>query len=395
MKKVVKPFWSYDIEKTEQWLAMMAQQGYVLKKLNRAFRSFYFEQAESQPLSYRISFDKNHGPALSMSLLDNGWIVAAASGKWQILQNEKPANEIKTAPVRQGVISHNRNVSILFFGLLFYLSGMLLANVSTLLSSWRQDGIITVEPSPLWAITYVFLALTIGAIVLASYSILKIRKSNKALLDEESGASAVAKSKINNVRTKMPSPSGKLIKKVKIGWMYAPDRLESWLENLEQQGYQLHHVGAIGTVFYFVKGAPRHMSYHAEYMSTVESSYFSIYEDAGWLKVFESMSMMEKWVIWSREYRIGEEKPRIYNEGSSHLKRTRRMAVMYTVLFLPMLLIYASNASREFQEFMNEGSGLSLFGLLPAIAFVLFLSFIYRMWAYYIRLKKYYSVLQS
>lgn len=394
MKKMVKPFWSYDVEQTENWLKDMASQGYMLKKLNRASRTFYFEQATPQNLSYRISFDRNQGPVLASSLTENGWEIAAASGKWQILKNSHSEKDIQTAPVRQGVISHNRNVSFVFFGLLFYLLGVLLANVSTLASSWFQDGTIAVEPSPLWAITYLFLALTLGAIAVACYSIFKIKKSNQAMLRKEVGAAA-AKLRHNRPTPKILQPSGDFVKKVKLGWMYAPDRLESWLEGMEQQGYQLHHVGTIGTVFYFVKGEPRRMSYHAEYMSTVESSYFSIYEDAGWLKIFESWSAMEKWVIWSREYGEGEEKPRIYTEGSSHLKRARRMASLYTVLFLPMLFIYALNANREFQEFMHEGTTLSLFGVLPAIAFVLFLSFIYRMWAYYIRLRKHYSVLNS
>ncbi|CEG21365.1 hypothetical protein BN1080_00274 [Planococcus massiliensis] len=391
MKKIIKPFWSYDVEQTEDWLQEMAEQGYILKKLNRASRTFYFEQAAPQNLSYQISFDRNQGPVLASRFIENGWTIAAASGKWQILQNSNSANEIKAVPVRQGVITHNRNVSFVFFGLLFYLLGVLLANLSSLVSSWLQDGTVAVEPSPLWAITYLFLALTLGAIGLAIYSIVKIKKSNQAMLQKESGIAA-AKWKSSQPTLEIPESSGRFVKKVKLGWMYAPDRLESWLEKMEQQGYQLHHVGTIGTVFYFVKGEPRRMSYHAEYMSTVESSYFSIYEDAGWLKIFESWSAMEKWVIWCREYKEGEEKPRIYSEGSSHLKRARRMAGLYTVLFLPLLFIYAVNANREFQEFINEGAALSLFGLLPAIAFVLFLSFIYRMWAYYIRLRKNYSV---
>lgn len=394
MKRVIKPFWSYDVERTENWLKDMAKQGYSLKKLKRASRGFYFEQGTPQNLSYRISFDRNQGPVLASGLIENGWEIAAASGKWQILKNSNSEKDIKTAPVRQGIITHNRNVSFVFFGLLFYLLGVLLANVSTIASSWIQDGTVSVEPSPLWAVTYLFLALTLGAIGLASYSIFKIKKSNQAMLREEAGAAA-AKSKNSQPTLEISQPSGHFVKKIKLGWMYAPDRLESWLEKMEQQGYQLHHVGPIGTVFYFVKGEARRMSYHAEYMSTVESSYFSIYEDAGWLKIFESWSTMEKWVIWSREYRGGEEKPRIYTEGSSHLKRARRMASLYTVLFLPMIFIYALNANREFQEFMNDGTALSLFGLLPAIALVLFLSFIYRMWAYYIRLRKRYSVLNN
>lgn len=175
------------------------------------------------------------------------------------------------------------------------------------------------------------------------------------------------------------------MRKVKLGWMYAPDKLEKWLEEMERSGFQLRRVGKLGTLFYFIKGEPRHKSYHAEYLSTVDNGYMAIHQDAGWQKVFESFSSMEKWVIWSQGYQPGEEKPQIYNEGTSHLKRARRMALTYTILFLPIILIYLSNINRAIRN------GGSLLDLLAVFACIMFVSFIFRMWAYYRRLRKHYA----
>lgn len=386
MKKKFKPFWSYDVQNTEHWLTEMAERGYPLKKLNRMTRMFYFEEKQPETLTYRISFEKIRGAALSRSLQEEGWRLGTGSGNWKILQNQKPAEQIKTIPVRQEIVTHNQKITFVFYGLLFYLTGMLLANISMLLSSWKQDGTLNIVPSPWWSLTFTFLALALLTIVLAVYSIVKITKSNKAMAASAIKYSHAPQQSINRKEEKNLKQSGALVKKVKLGWMYAPDKLENWLEEMERRGFQLRRVGKLGNLFYFIKGEPRHMSYHAEYVTTVNNGYIAIHQDAGWRKTFESISSMEKWVIWSQEYQPGEEKPQIYTEGTSHLNRARRMALTYTILFLPVILIYLSNINRAIHN------GGSLLDLLVVFACVMFVSFIFRMWAYYRRLKKHYAV---
>jgi hypothetical protein len=58
IKKVFRPFGSYDVIKTEEWLSSMADSGYILIKINRVTRCFFFEETEPQKLVYRIVFDE-------------------------------------------------------------------------------------------------------------------------------------------------------------------------------------------------------------------------------------------------------------------------------------------------------------------------------------------------
>lgn len=48
MIKVFRPFWSYDVKKTEVWLSEMAMKGYHFAELNRWTRCFYFHSGVSK-----------------------------------------------------------------------------------------------------------------------------------------------------------------------------------------------------------------------------------------------------------------------------------------------------------------------------------------------------------
>ncbi|MDO1831555.1 DUF2812 domain-containing protein, partial [Escherichia coli] len=59
MKKAFRPFWSYQIGTTEEWLHNQAMEGWQLKTINFVTRQFTFEQCEPAPTVYRIVKDKN------------------------------------------------------------------------------------------------------------------------------------------------------------------------------------------------------------------------------------------------------------------------------------------------------------------------------------------------
>ncbi|MCL6572423.1 MAG: DUF2812 domain-containing protein, partial [Bacillus sp. (in: Bacteria)] len=108
IKKVFRPFWSYDVQKTEFWLTSMAKSGYLLTRIDRFTRCFFFQQGEPKELIYRIGYDKMQGESLSKRLLAEGWKKDLRSGNWFVTSNEKPLDQIKTSPVREGIIKHNR-----------------------------------------------------------------------------------------------------------------------------------------------------------------------------------------------------------------------------------------------------------------------------------------------
>ncbi|WP_257143963.1 DUF2812 domain-containing protein [Bacillus sp. AFS002410] len=179
MIRVFRPFWSYDVKKTEEWLSEMAENGYILVKVNRWLRYFYFQNSESQTKTYRVVYDKIRASSMSKSLSDEGWIKSNQCGKWQFISNDKPIEQLKTASVRDGIIKRNKTIMYTYSGFLIYFLFVALMNISIFGMAFFQDEPIVVVKSPLWIITYTCLGIAIALFIIAIYSVFKIRKTNK------------------------------------------------------------------------------------------------------------------------------------------------------------------------------------------------------------------------
>lgn len=387
MKKIYRPFWSYDVKQTEDWLAEMAAQGLIFTKLNRWTRCFYFQEQEPATRVYRIAYNKISSSVLPKTLQAEGWQKAGTAGNWEFTFNEQPENAIKTSPIREGIIKHNRMITYIFYGTSFYVAGILMANISMLASSYRQDGGINIVESPLWILTFIFFAILLGIMVLGIYSIAKITGTNKELDGTTDGFWPV--DEIDQQGEKELKKAGRWVTKVKFSWMYSPDKMEQWLESMEQRGLNLYRVNKIGTIFHFVKGESRRIAYSIDYQRGPTESYFAIHREAGWHEEFTSFSNMEKWTIWSKTYGETEERPQLYSDQSSRLKHAKRIALTYTAVFSPLVAFYIYfiinimiSADTIQDRFLWNSSGMML------LAVLIFGTFIFRIWAYYGRLRK-------
>ncbi|MBP3041209.1 DUF2812 domain-containing protein [Bacillaceae bacterium Marseille-Q3522] len=315
MKKVFKPFWSYDIEKTEAWLTAMAEKGYHIITFNRLTRCFFFRHDTPTRIIYRIGYDKIQGDALPKALLDEGWKKVVRCGNWYITANDRPLDQVKNSPVRERVVKHNRKIMYLFTGIGIYFTAVFLFALMMNIVPVLLDIPVIVVDSPLWAVTYSLFAVMIAVYFLAIYSIVKIMKSNKSLIlgnEKHFYTRNTPKKNLSKQREKQLKRSGQIIVKRKFSWIYAPDKLEQWLETMEKQGFNLYRVNGSGTDFYFFIGSPRKVSYCADYQNISDESYYQMHRDAGWKDVFRSFSSLQKWTIWSCTYSEGEERPRLY-----------------------------------------------------------------------------------
>ncbi|ALC88984.1 hypothetical protein AM500_03605 [Bacillus sp. FJAT-18017] len=391
MKKACKPFWSYNIEKTEAWLSEMAKNGYFLEGLNRGTRTFSFQQHSPRSLTYRIGYDKVKGSTLPRSLENEGWQKVLQAGNWYIIANEQPPEQVKTSPVREGIIKRNRMHMYIFAGIVLYFTILLVMNLSILAFTVLDDVPVEVVPSPMWFFTYAAFALALIIYILFIYQILLIYKTNKSLLNSTSKKQYSPS--LNIEAERQLKRSGKLIVKRKFGWMYSPDKFEKWLEDMEARGYNLHRVGRTGTAFYFIIGSPRKMRYSADYQNITDESYFDMHRDAGWKSVFISKSVITKWTIWSREYSEGEQPPQLYSEKSHHLKHAKRIAVTHTVIFLPVIIMFLLNTVLYSSPTMTSGStGLDIYNRFAFAACIfIFGSFTVRTWLFYWRLRRTYD----
>ncbi|MFD5017389.1 DUF2812 domain-containing protein [Paenibacillus sp. NPDC058367] len=400
--KIFRPLWSYDVQKTEEWLASMAQKGYELIRINRLNRYFYFQQGEPKAANYRIVFDKVPNQSLSKGLLNFGWTKVLQSGKWVVTMNRLPLEQIRALPDREGIVKHNKKIMYIFMGILIYLMVALLnvILISTIALSVSKSGHFNVFNGPYGFIPATALGLSIILCIFTVYSLITLNKTNQRLTGEfiqpnkQNGqGTSPLKDRLSKNEEKRLKSSGQLVLKWKIGWMYSPDRLEEWLEGMEEKGYNLYSVGKTGTAFYFKKGKPRKMCYCADLQNTADTNYFNIHTDSGWICLYHSSSWSQKWVLWGQEYVPGKAKPQIYSDKLNQLKLARRIALTYSAMFLPLtiLYMYIIGLNVRLSTYSNLDRLQIINMILYAILILMFGSYVSRTWLYYNRLRKHHQ----
>ncbi|EEG78483.1 DUF2812 domain-containing protein [Dethiobacter alkaliphilus] len=373
-KKVFRPFWSYDVESTQKWLSEMAAKGYHLQALEWG-GMFVFAVNEPQSITYFIDYKSN---PLSESLKEAGWFQVLKSGNWTVLGNANPAAEVHTFPIRSNALL-SRNQIIMYVTGFFAVTHFILFFLTGLISRILTQIPTTFVPSPFWSVHILFYSWVY-------YSFIKLFITNKSLEQESGEGVTFTPEPYSDPECAALSPD-RLIRRFKPGWMYAPDKLEHWLETMEAQGYNLCRIDPMGSMFYFMKGKPRRVAYHADFNNKPESGYFQIHQDAGWKIRYSRTSFMESWTILSREYREGEEKPQIYSDASDSLQRAKKVAVTYSAFSMPLVIIYGGfilqqiNAIRLDQAYRTDT--IFLFGM----SIIIFGSFTVRSWLFYRRLK--------
>ncbi|UNC91546.1 DUF2812 domain-containing protein [Candidatus Contubernalis alkaliaceticus] len=372
-KKVFRPFWSYDVQETEEWLSSMAAKGYYLQKFTKT-SFFVFTKGEPKCITYFINYEKTPREALPSAMQNDGWARVFGRGKWQVFSNKKPKEEIRTNPLRDNLLT-TRNGTIMYIFGYFAVTNFVLFFVSIYIQLLFSNQPVTIEPSPMWSVTLIFYTWVY-------YSFIKLYRANKKLGQEPH---------ISDTYTYSPEEKltlhGKAFKKIKLGWMYAPDKLEKWLEQMEGQGYNLLRIGWSGTAYYFIKGKPRRVKYCTDFQNKADESYFDIHSDAGWKLLFTRGSFFERWSIWSREYAEGQEEPQLYSSNSDLLQSARRIAFTYSLLFFPLVFIYGIAIWQHIYSVLNYGAPFQFSMLLFGISIIIFGSLIMQAWLYYRRLK--------
>ncbi|WP_339148976.1 MULTISPECIES: DUF2812 domain-containing protein [unclassified Sutcliffiella] len=396
MKTNIRPLWSYDVQKTEQWLSDQAKEGYHLKELHRFKRCFTFEKGAPKDATYRIGYDKIKPTTLSNTMCNDGWEKVTQSGKWYVIANERPQAEVTTSTSRDAIIKRNNYIFYAFMAILIYFTAATLANVAMFATAYTaSNGNVEVVESPFWIITYIGAALALAFYFFMIYSVWKIKKTNKALSTENQTTfttpHTLDRKNLNKAEEKQLKRDGLLIKRRKFGWMYSPDKLERFLEKMAAEGYRLYRLNKLGTTYYFRKGEAQNIKFSADYQNLSDDSYFEIHRQAGWKDVFSSKGALQKWTIWSKEYEEGEIPPDLYSDKTHKLKHAKKVAFSYTMLFLPIVLMYIFIASMNIGYLLRQGETWTLMNTNTVMFFLLILvfgTFITKTWMYYFRLQR-------
>ncbi|WP_461181610.1 DUF2812 domain-containing protein [Virgibacillus kimchii] len=176
-----RPFWSFDIRKTEEWLHEMAMKGYKFVKLNTTARLFYFEKTEKRMvIQYHVKYGREERTMLPLNLVKAGWLPVYQGNRWNIIYNENKAADIISFPVRDGVIKRNIRMMYIFTGMTVYIwmTTMLFLIICGFIL-FIAGGTLTFDGSIFWVSAFL-----VGLIfwLLAPYGVVKLYKTNKQFL---------------------------------------------------------------------------------------------------------------------------------------------------------------------------------------------------------------------
>lgn len=389
MKKVIKPFWAYNIVKIEKWLSEMASRGYILKDVNILTWVFVFEKSERQNLIYKISYEAKGIKDINTSLKKDGWEKLICKNRWIFLYNTKVKKDIRVNPSREGILRRNKAIryflffiSLLYFG--FYLPIWMILGFGSLgivLKVITEEFVDSVFEAISWIYSGVefYPVIYLFVFLIIMYIIVKLDKLDKEIRKELK----YGKEKyVCDVEIRDDTDK---IKKLKLAWSYSPDKIEKWLENMETKGYNLCKINKIGTMFYFTKGQPRKIKYIADYQNSTDESYYEIHKEDGWKLNFKSIGSAINWCIWSKEYY--DTVPEIYTNNEDLLKYAKKTLIINTITLLLALVMFTSLLCQDIYFVVNGLTPIysMIIKIIVIIEFAIFYNSSLR---YYFRTKK-------
>lgn len=352
MTKVFRPFWTLKLGQTEAWLTRMAARGKHLAELNTSTGIFVFQTGEPRAGVYAIFYDRTLAD-IPQAMAEDGWVQVFHQGNWLVAVNSKPSQDIIVFPSR--VNYTDRLLSLINKALLVWhvLAAAVMLGVAVY-AVMLVNKIIPFDPPPSWFIPAL---ICIGGIDLVLFFL-----ANKLL----------HKRYFSSLDRELPYPYDSIITRRKPGWVFAPDKLERWLENMELKGYYLNCLGGAGNAFYFTRGRRRTVKCCADFQLMADCSYFYSRTAAGWSPIFTSIGSFAKWTIWVREYSQDQEPEEMYSDNFLLLRKARQGAIYYLSLFGPLLILHSAVVWGMYRMGVLDPIIQGLYGLLVVIYVVSF-----------------------
>ncbi|OIJ17332.1 hypothetical protein BKP37_02165 [Anaerobacillus alkalilacustris] len=389
-KSIWKPFWSFHIQSTEHWIGEMAKKGYTLSRFQPKLSRFIFTEEASSHETFSISFDRSRQHPLPKALEVDDWEVVNKQGKWAVYGNPKQKEEVKTSIVRDNLESRNSKIAMFWWIYFIYITFSIALQVGLLLPLYLSSESVTVTrvDSPMWIFTYIMFAGQIVVTLIGIYSVITLKKESRRLSEENTQSQLLV-----DFEEKQTDLSGERLNKFKFGWMYAPDKLESWLEEKEKSGWHLTNVHKGGFKFRFEKSDTKLYAYNVLFEGRADSNAHAFHREAGWERVYVSGSSWTQWSVWRQAYSDETEKLKINDDRESKQRAAIRVAKIYTLMFAPLILIFGFNFfSFMLPNVLEQGyfsiSEIERFNttVYPLVMFI-FLINILRAWAYYFRVR--------
>ena len=230
----------------------MHAKGYALLRIHFAARLFYFEETVPAAVFYRISLEKKSNGTSSVYLENNVYTEVCSSPNYYVIRTQETHPEV--SPSYNGFLSKNKKIK--FVVGIILLSASILLGLNLLIFAMLISVVLSIGDGDIEffgnlahtphtaievfnaAMTFVFPLLVLLTFAWLCYTYFKLRKTNRQLeklcgdtLDLS--FSLPRDTLLSDAEMKKLSKDHKVIIKTIIGWLYSPDKVEIWLENME------------------------------------------------------------------------------------------------------------------------------------------------------------------
>lgn len=387
-----RPLWSLNVKKTEKWLSEKAIQGYMLKDVNILSRVFYFDECVRKKLTYRICYENKGINEIQSSLKRDGWNTACHKNKWFFINNEKEEKEIKAFPSRERLLKRIRIINSALSLLAVYYginTIMFLAFLLPMAAGWifgadniKYINTLSDKNVHVSGVSYFTLRSIVDGIIMISivslmlFCMFMLKKRENELKRDYNTSDADA-SETPLVKSGGPEKEAlnlpeefKVIKKINKNWIYEPDKLEKWLETMEEKGLNLYNINKLGNTFYFIEGTPKKVRYIVDYEYIAKESSKEIYMQDGWRDIYRTKGSITKYTLWSKEYL--ENPPEIYTEKEDKVHNAKKILITYSILMAFIIVLFTPLLVKQIKFIMEYGwkvIWVIFFALIPLSVF--------------------------
>ncbi|MBQ8780342.1 MAG: DUF2812 domain-containing protein [Oscillospiraceae bacterium] len=377
------PFWCLDLKRTEEKLSAYAEKGLFPVDF-KAYGRFILEERKPESVKFRIVRTLGCNGNVPRGISEKGWVKDAGGKNYYIVHMDK--NSDVQMPSYKGHINFYRAVQVVCFFIICFFVGF---GFGLFAHALDEEGVPITDALAGYIPSIIVM-------VLVTAFLFRIRYSNKKLLAESENSVKIDFTipEENFIYTKEQEKamlkSGEMMKKTPLAWISAPDRAEEMVEKLALEGWKFYRLDKMGTTFYFVKSEPCNLKFCVDYQKEISDDYINLTKDEGWKLEFLSVTRVEGYCIWSKEYGEDEEIPQLYSDSESALAHAKKyffsmvlpmilMVLLYVYIVLDILVI-----SKE--DFGGVGSAVMLgFG---AVVIIEYGYFAVRSLGYILRLKK-------
>lgn len=374
------PFWCLDLKKTEEKLSDYAGKGLFPVDF-KAYGRFILEERKPESVRFRIVRSKGCGGNVPRGISEKGWVKDAGGKNYYIVHSDK--NSAEAIPSYKGHITFYRAIQATCFLIICFFLGVCIGTLMSIL-----DAGITTDERLMGFVPLIII------IVLFTALFLRIRHSNKKLLAESENSIKLSFTipEENFIYTKEQEKamlkSGEMMKKSPYLWIAAPDKAEEMVEKLALEGWRFYRFDKMGQTFYFIKSQPCRLKFCVDYQKEISDEYINLTKEEGWKLEFLSVTRMEGYCIWSKEYSGEDEVPQLYSDNESAMAHAKKYFFSMVLPMIAIVLLYiyiVLDILVISKDFGTGGIILSVFGIIIIVEYGIFAC---RSLGYILRLKK-------